>query len=125
MNFTRLAGILLMLCSGLVYAQQVSTGKYTGTRSGERKPVGVTLEIKSAENGKLSGIITTFGRACKGAIEIEGTYEGGKVQLQSSPGRGAANDCGEIKLELVAEGNNLKGRFMGEDAVWRDVQLSK
>jgi hypothetical protein len=125
MNFAGLAGIVLMLCSGLTYAQQISTGKYTGSRLGERKPVGVTLEIKSAENGKLSGTLTTYGRGCAGAIEIEGTYEGGKIQLQTPPGRGTAKDCEEIKLELVADGNNLKGRMMGERDIWRDVQLSK
>lgn len=125
-KFARLTGFLLMLFAGLSCAQQVATGKYTGSISGERKPVGVTFEVKNADNGKISGTVTTFGRGgCAGAIDVEGTYEGGKMLLQSAAGRGATKDCGDLKLELAVDGSSLKGRFMGENSIWRDVQLSR
>ena len=105
-------------------AQQTLVGKYTGNfiqktvRGDESR--GLTLEIASAENGKLKGTAVRVEKGtCAGKYEVEGTYKENKVDVRSVGGGGAGGDC-SLSLRLVAEGNKLTGTF-GQ----RPVELSR
>lgn len=128
-GFMRLAvatGLAFFICSTAVYAQQTLTGKYTGTfimktRYGDQT-AGITLEITSAENGKLKGAANRLasgqaGQGCAGDYPLEGEYEGNNLELRGVGGR--SGDC-KMTLRLVAEGNKLKGK-MGQV----DIEVSK
>lgn len=125
MRFASLVGVVLMSWVSFSHAQQVATGNYIGAYSGERRPTGISLEIKSADNGRIQGSVTTNSRTCNGTFAVEGTYQDNKIEIQSAAQRGRTGDCAELKLELVANGNKLTGRFNGDRGVWREVQLSK
>lgn len=119
-----LIGIVLLSCVGVSHAQQTVEGKYTGTRAGEKRPVGLSLEITSAQNGKVQGSVTLTQQRCGGIFPVEGAYQDNKIELRAAAG-GRTGDCGERKLELVASGNELTGRMLGDSGEWREVKLSK
>ena len=116
--------LVLLSYSTSLLAQQTLVGKYSGnyiqkTGRGDESR-GLTLEIASAENGKLKGTAVRVEKgSCSGKYEVEGTYQDNKIVVRSVGGGGAASDCG-LRLQLVAEGNKLVGKFGP-----RDVELSR
>jgi hypothetical protein len=118
-------GLILLLGSTCLHAQQALVGTYNGTftakirSSSAEIQVGLKLEITSAENGALKGTLINYGTAgCGGQYKLEGTYQDDKLQLTSDKG-GRAGDC-TLQFQLTAEGNKLVGK-MGPN----DVTLSK
>lgn len=105
-------GIALFFCSTLSYAQQGLIGSYEGSfrhpdpGHGPRQ-VGSTLEIKSAENGKLAGKFKISNEYCMGEYLIQGTYNENKLEMWT--GEGTKRDCGKELLVLVVQGNKLIG----------------
>jgi len=100
------------VCTSL-YAQESLIGKYSGTytttsvRKGGEIRIGVDLTISSVENGIVKGMTQRHAGPCKGEYPVEGTYKDDKLILKSSKG-GPADDC-TTSLQLVSEGNKLKG----------------
>ena len=83
----------------------------------------MAVEITSAENGVLKGILVNGGQNCTGTYPVEGTYEGNSLKFKmTGPGRLA--DCGDSHFEGVAEGNKLVGKIYFNDSM-RDVSFSK
>src|SRR3954467_2247275 len=86
-KLARIVGSLLFICSSCLYAQQALVGKYTGSLSAPNNrnvemQFGITIEITSAENGKLVGKISNqSARACNSSLPAEGTYEGNNIKL--------------------------------------------
>jgi hypothetical protein len=121
-------GSSLLVFAAASHAQENLVGKYNGTflfqtQSRGLLPIAISMEITSAAGGKLQGKATRSsnakaGMGCVGEYKLEGTYEGNKIDMKSEPG-GPAKDC-IMHLQLVAEGNRLKGK-MGQS----DVDFSK
>lgn len=112
-------GLILFFGSACLHAQQALVGTYSGSYSAKNKPVGVTLQITSAENGALKATARRMAGACAGQYELEGTYRDDKLQLRSTEKSGRAGDC-DLRFQLTAEGDKLVGK-LGQ----LDVQLSK
>ena len=117
-------GLVFLSYSTSLLAQQTLVGKYAGNyiqktvRGDETR--GLTLEITGADDGKLKGTANSFEKGtCAGKYEVEGTYQDNKIVVRSVGGGGAASDC-SLRLQLVAEGNKLVGKFGP-----RDVELSR
>ena len=109
---TLFIGIALFFCSTLSYAQQGLIGSYEGrfmqTNPAERSTrIGSTLEIKSAENGKLAGIFKISNEYCRGEYLIQGTYNESRLEMLT--GEGTKRDCGKESLVLIVQGNKLVG----------------
>jgi hypothetical protein len=121
-------GTCFLVFAASSHAQENFVGKYSGnfnlqTRQRGIIPIGMSLEITSAADGKVQGKASRHadsraGRGCEGEYKVAGTYKGNKIEMRSEPG-GPAKDC-IMRLQLVAEGNKLKGK-MGAS----DVELSK
>ena len=121
-------GSSLLVFAASAHAQESLVGKYNGTfllqtQSRGILPIAISMEITSAAGGKLQGKASRSsnakaGMGCMGDYKLEGTYEGNKIDMKSEPG-GPAKDC-IMHLQLVAEGNRLKGK-MGQS----DVDFSK
>jgi hypothetical protein len=128
MNLKGAPGVCLVVLATSLHAQDSLVGMYVGafnlqTQSRCVIPIPMTLVIASAKEGKLEGTVTRShnnkaGAGCMGEYKLEGTYQGGKIQMKSEPG-GAAKDC-VMELQLVADGRKLKGT-MGSSV----VELSK
>jgi hypothetical protein len=108
-------GIALLSCSALLYAQQGLLGTYkawykTG-QLGHKQSNSATLEITSAENGKIAGKLTISGE-CDGDYVIAGTYQDSKLEMLTS--EGALRGCGKETLLFVAQGNKLVGTMGAE-----------
>ena len=106
------AGLIVLVWSTAIGAQQTLVGKWGGKLSerGGRdiRQTNVTMEITSAENGKLKGTMSLFPmgrRGCKGQYVLEGTFADNKVELKSSKGEVFC----DMQFQLVAESNTLKG----------------
>jgi len=126
MNRVIVVGLALSLCSLAVHAQQGIVGKYNGTLvRASGKSSGITIEITSAENGKLKGSYTSHGRGvCGGIFPIEGTYQGNKLEFTAAKG-GPTGDCLERKFEVVSDGDKLVGQMLQQSGDSGKVQLSK
>jgi hypothetical protein len=121
-------GFCFLVFAASSHAQENLVGKYSGhfmlpTQTRGIIPIGLSLEITSAADGKVEGKANRYadsraGRGCEGEYKVAGTYEGNKIEMKSEPG-GPAKDC-IMRLQLVAEGRKLKGK-MGTF----DVELSK
>ncbi|MGA8055714.1 MAG: hypothetical protein WCA12_17970 [Burkholderiales bacterium] len=100
------------LASGVVGAQELLTGKYTGNyqrRSNQGlQATGLVVVIDSVEGGTVKGSATISGSQCAGNYPIEGKLGEGKLQIRTTEQGGRAGDCG-LRLNLVVEGNKLKG----------------
>jgi len=128
MNLKAAPGVCLAVLATSLYAQESLEGMYVGafnlqTQSRGVMAIPMTLVIVSAKDGKLAGTATRShnskaGQGCMGEYKLEGTYQGGKIQMKSEPG-GAAKDC-VMELQLVADGRKLKG-MMGKS----EVELTK
>jgi hypothetical protein len=129
MKLARIAGAILFICSTCLYAQEALVGKYIGSLTApNQKQVnvqfGITIEITSAENGKLKGTISNqSSRPCKSDLPAEGTYEGSNVKIAVVEA-GLPQGCGALKFEGVAEGNKLVGKMPFQGAP-RDLVVSK
>lgn len=109
---------VLLIFAASSHAQENLVGKYNGTFMLQTQtrgivPLGISLEITNAANGKLQGKASRFadsraGRGCEGEYKVGGTYEGNKIQMRSESGGGPAKDCVMV-LQLVSEGSKLKG----------------
>ena len=124
MKLTVALGLASMLVTGSLAAQENLVGKYAGTFNLQTQsrgvlPIPISLQITSAANGKLQatasrGHNNKAGQGCAGEYKLTGSYEGNKIDLKSDAG-GPAGDC-VMHLQLVAEGNKLKGT-MGKSEV--------
>jgi hypothetical protein len=117
-------GLLLLSYSACVLAQEALVGQYSGfyvgrTNSGVEVREHLTLEIKSAQDGKLQGTATRFYDGivrhggysqCRGDYVLEGTYQDNNIVLESIGPGGHAGDC-RTTLRLVVEGDKLIGRM--------------
>jgi len=126
MNRAILGGLALSLCALAVHAQQGIVGKYNGALERARgRTSGITIEITSAENGKLKGSYTSHGRGvCGGIFPIEGTYQGNKLEFTADRG-GPTGDCLERKFEVVSDGDKLVGQMLQQSGESGKVHLSK
>jgi hypothetical protein len=121
-------GSSLLIFAATSHAQENLVGKYSGTFMQQTQsrgiiPIGISLEITNAADGKLQAKVLRSaqrmaGQGCAGEYKLEGTYEGNKIEMKSEPG-GRGNEC-ILQFHLVAEGNKLKGK-MGKS----DVEFSK
>jgi len=110
-----------MVLASSLYAQETLVGKYAGTfviQSTNRGvvPIGISLEITSAAEGKLQGKAnrsheSRIGEGCAGEYKLAGTYKGNNIRMRSEPG-GPAKDC-VLNFRLVADGKKLKGKMNG------------
>ena len=126
MNRVVIVGLALSVFALAVDAQQGIVGKYNGTLVRERgRSSGITIEITSAEDGKLKGSYTSHGSGvCGGIFPIEGTYQGNKLQFTAAKG-GPTGDCLERKFEVVLDGDKLVGQMQQQTGELGKVQLSK
>ena len=116
-------GLGLMILAASLYAQDSLVGKYSGTfmlqtQSRGVIPIGISLEITNAADGKLQGKVIRSaqrmaGQGCAGEYMLGGSYEGSKIEMKSEPG-GRGNEC-ILQFHLVAEGNKLKGKMGASD----------
>ncbi len=124
-----IAGSLLFVCSTCLYAQQALVGKYDGSLTaavGGRgdKSFGISIEITSAEDGKLKGTISNQSSpSCRGKLAAEGTYEGSKIKIGMVEAD-LPQGCSALKFEGVAEGDKLVGKMPFSGAP-RDLTVSK
>ena len=103
------------LSAGLMmsYAQQGLVGTYVGEYR-ERQPEGyprtqtATLEITSAQSGKLTGKYNLASFGCGGTYEVEGTYQDNKLDMRTKSG--ALRGCGDEQLMPMTQGNKLVGK---------------
>lgn len=123
-------GTVFSIIAASVCAQQTLVGKYSGnfmqsTKYGE-KPVGITLDITSVEDGKVNATAVRFASGgtggCAGTYKLQGTHQDNNIDIKAVEKSGSAGDCG-MRLQLVAAGNKLTGKF-GEQGE-RDIALSK
>lgn len=104
-----------LFCSAQSYAQQGLMGKYEATYSGVTTGRGVpwtqylTLEITTAENGKMAGKLNVARLGCSGDYLIDGTYQDSKLEMKTN--EGAKTGCGKVPLVLVPQGNKLVGTY--------------
>ena len=125
-----LIGSTLMVFAPGLHAQSELVGKYSGSLSavdfrGRDKSYGISVEITSAENGRLAGTLTNEGsRGCPGKSAMAGTYEGNKVTFATVKGDDKNQGCGVQRFEGVADGGKLVGK-MPHNGAPHDVQLSK
>ena len=126
MNRGIIVGLAFSICPLAVDAQQGIVGKYNGSLQRERgRTSGITIEITSAEDGKLKGSYTSHGAGvCGGIFPIEGTYQGNKLEFTAAKG-GSTGDCLERKFEVVLDGNKLVGQMRQQTGEMGKVQLSK
>jgi len=112
-------GIFLMSASAS-YAQQSLVGKYRGEyweriEDGHRgRPVTqiATLEIATAQDGKVTGKYTLDSNYCRGSYEIQGTFLDNKLELKTSDG--PTRDCVGQMLMLQVQGDKLVGNTSAE-----------
>ena len=117
---------VLLSCSAMSYAQQGLIGTYKGEymeRQAENYPKiqNVTLEITSAQNGKLAGKYRLEDFGCRGTYEIEGTYQDDKVNLRTSGG--SIVGCDQQQLMLQIQGNKLVGNVTAEAPLRPGIEL--
>ena len=113
-------GIAAFLFSSWSFAQESPLGIWSGSFEvvidGRRTiNVPVRLEITTAENGKLAGKVTRRGGSCQGENSVDGTYEGGKVEVKVA--EGAIRGCGNSTIDLSAQGGKLVGKWGARDLV--------
>jgi hypothetical protein len=129
MKFTHALPSVLLAIATCAFAQQSLTGRYEGFVSsvnmnkGKVTPVPMSVEIKQAENGSLSGTITSGSRGCGGTFPVTGTYKDNAVTITQTEASTNAG-CGKTRMELTMEGNKLVGK-MSWDGGMRDVSMSK
>ena len=128
MNLKGAPGLAFVVLAASLSAQESLEGAYSGAfnlQTNSRGVIAIPLKvvIVSAKDGKLQGTAmrghnNKAGAGCMGEYKLEGTYEGGKIQMTSQPG-GAGKDC-VMELQLVRDGRKLRG-MMGQS----EVALSK
>ena len=116
-------GIALLACSAFSYAQEslpgIYKGSFTAVLAGARSiNIGVSLDILTAVDGKMTGKITHLDVACRGEFAAAGTYEGAKFDIKVA--EGVVRGCGNYALIVTAEGNKLVGMLDG-----KTVELSR
>ena len=116
-------GIALLACSPFSYAQQSLPGIYKGSydvviSGGRSINVGVSLEILTAADGKITGKMIHNGGQCRGEYTAAGTYEGAKLDIKVA--EGVVRGCGNYPLIVTAEGSKLVGTLDG-----KKIELSR
>jgi hypothetical protein len=119
MKITAAPCLSFLVLASTLYAQESLVGKYAGTfvvptNSRGMVPLAISLDITSAADGKLQAKAlrsqsSLVGQGCAGEYDLEGTYQGNKIDMKSGPG-GPAKDC-FMRLRLVAQGNKLTGKL--------------
>ena len=96
-----------------VVAHRSAVGNYVGSyqASGGPSPsVGLTINITSDDNGRVSGIAKNYSRNCAGEYFFTGTLRGNELVLRSSTKAGLFGDCG-FGFRGTLDGNALQGRI--------------
>jgi hypothetical protein len=108
--------LALLLCATPLMAQQGLIGTYAGAY--EEKEDGTkrahqhgTLELVSVQDGKVVGKFR-LEQDCRGTYEVDGTYQGNKLDLRTSAG--SPRGCGGEQLLLEMQGNKLVGTISGQ-----------
>jgi len=96
------------------WAQELVPGKYSGTyQYSPNTSVNVVLDIKSVENGVVSGTASSRSTArqqgCSGEYQISGTFKGNTLRVRSTEKGGAAGDC-TFSLSATLEGDKLRAK---------------
>lgn len=115
----------LLLFPAVAHGQQGLPGTYEAdfsgiTVDGRTWNQRVTLEIESANNGRIVGKYNVPKYSCAGDYLIEGSVRESLLDLTTSPG--ALRGCGNAKIVLTVVGTRLVGKVNEYDAEFRRKQ---
>jgi len=119
-----MSGSLSFALSLSAIAQDSPIGKYTGSHRPRAHGVGVTLDIKSVDSGRLQGegqlvYSGPVSGSCTGSFPLTGTFEGAQIVVRSAEKFGRAADC-SFTLRGTLSGNKITGKI-GQS----DIELTK
>ena len=118
---------MLMTVAMAAHGQQSILGTYAGEyfeRIPENYPKlqSVSLHIASAKDGNLSGKYSITEFSCRGTYDIQGTYQGDKLILQTTGG--PMRGC-EQQITLTVQGNKLVGNTTAEAPLRPGIELQR